>query len=176
MTILLEDKQIRCVNKSKIYQRESNVDLIKVIIPRVINGTSTENADVLLCYFTPDNKTGCLYLERGQTPYNKDNNQYFLNITSCLTDTSGTLRLWIKLYDTSIEMNLETNALDVDITPREDFLDRYHNEKKNYFDQWLIKMHQIKNEAAMSVKEATEQVNIIRSMVSQIQGGAKSDE
>jgi len=169
MVILtFDNKTIKCTSNAPIYQYDTNIDLIKSILPVDYDGTNLNNATVILCYKNSLGKGSYIKLEKSSTPYDSSRNQYFDKINSKLTSVAGKLTLWLKITDDTQNFNFQTGESTVDILPSKEIPKQASIESASYFDQCLMKMNQLKNAANNAVISATEQANSARAEVQKI--------
>jgi len=102
MNVLMrEDKTIRLTNIVPIYQYDSLMNPLRVLVPKFYEGIDLSEFNVVLTYMLPDETIGSQTLVMDEEPYNDDYISYGIQITTTLTSIVGYVCL--KLTFTKVE-------------------------------------------------------------------------
>lgn len=102
MNILMrEDKTIRLTNIVPIYQYDSLMNPIRILVPKYYEDIDLSDFNVVLTYMLPDETVGSVTLELDAEPYNDDYITYGFSITPTITSQCG--YVCIKLTFTKVD-------------------------------------------------------------------------
>lgn len=99
--LMRDDKSLRITNLTPVYQYDSLMDPLRVLVPRYYEGQDLSEFSLLLTYDLPDSTVGSMYLEPDPTPYNENFISYTIMITPVFTSMVGTV--FFKLTFTKVE-------------------------------------------------------------------------
>ena len=103
--LMREDKTIRLTNIVPLYQYDSLMNPIRVLVPRLYDGIDLSEYNVVLTYMLPDETIGSITLELDEEPYNENYISYRFPVTSELTAIVG--HICVKLTFTKVETQNE---------------------------------------------------------------------
>jgi len=104
MNVLMrEDKTIRLTNIVPIYQYDSLMNPLRILVPKFYEGIDLSEFNVVLTYMLPDETIGSQTLVMDEEPYNDDYISYGITIDTTLTSISGYVCL--KLTFTKVDEN-----------------------------------------------------------------------
>lgn len=112
--LMREDKSLRITNITPIYQYDSLMDAIRVLVPQYYGKQDLSEFRVLLTYYLPDASVGSIDLTLDDEPYNEDYISYTFDLTPDLTSIVGTV--FLKLTFTKV-IDETTYMLDTQPAP-----------------------------------------------------------
>ena len=98
--LMRDDKSLRITNIRPIYQYDSLMDALRVLVPKYYESQDLSEFRVLLTYYLPDDTTGSMDLTLDNEPYNEDYISYTFDLTPALTSIVGTV--FLKLTFTKV--------------------------------------------------------------------------
>ena len=107
--LMREDKTIRLTNIVPIYQYDSLMNPLRILVPKFYEGIDLSEFNVVLTYMLPDETIGSVTLELDEEPYNDDYISYGLTIGTTLTSIVG--YVCIKLTFTKVETVNDTDKV-----------------------------------------------------------------
>ena len=87
--LMREDKTIRLTNIVPIYQYDSLMNPIRVLVPHFYEGFDLSGFNVVLTYMLPDETIGSITLELDEKPYDDNYISYTFPVTTALTSIVG---------------------------------------------------------------------------------------
>ena len=112
--LMRDDKSLRITNIRPIYQYDSLMDALRVLVPKYYESQDLSEFRVLLTYYLPDDTTGSMDLTLDDEPYNEDYISYTFDLTPDLTSIVGTV--FLKLTFTKV-IDETTYMLDTQPAP-----------------------------------------------------------
>lgn len=107
--LMREDKTIRLTNIVPIYQYDSLMNPLRVLVPKFYEDIDLSEFNVVLTYMLPDETIGSQTLVLDEEPYNDDYISYGITIDTTLTSISGYVCL--KLTFTKVETVNESDRV-----------------------------------------------------------------
>ena len=87
--LMREDKTIRLTNAVPIYQYDSLIDPLRILVPHYYGEQDLTDFNAVLTYMLPDGTIGSETLVLDDEPYNEDYISYSLNIGTTYTALPG---------------------------------------------------------------------------------------
>lgn len=112
-----EDKSLETTVEAMIYQNEKNADTLVFLLPRLYEEVNLANCIALLRYILPDGTGKSEELEMSPVPYNQNYYRYNLKMNTRLTETAGTIELWLCVLSLYDDVVLKTGTAIIEVTP-----------------------------------------------------------
>ena len=87
--LMREDKTIRLTNIVPVFQYDSLINPLRILVPRYYEEVDLSEFNVVLTYMLPDATVGSVTLVMSEEPYNDDYIIYPFMITTLLTSIAG---------------------------------------------------------------------------------------
>ena len=168
LTLIMNDKSLRCTTTAPIYQYDNNIDKIKCLIPCIYEDKCLKDATVILCYKDEQGNGGHIELKISDDLYNDNYHQFFNDVNSRITQHVGKITVWLKIYNMDEDYNFETTESSFDILPCKEVPKTSQSQQMSYFDQWLIKMTQTYNSTLKIQKDTINLINSFRNELEKI--------
>lgn len=139
-----EDKSLVTTIHSTIYQYEKNADTLVFLLPKSYEEENLADCAVLLRYILPDGTGKSEELEIEPEPYNDRYYRYRLGITSTLTETVGTIELWLDINNMYNNLVLKSGTAFIEITPAKDITDYLSSNDLNQLDHLAAQVEILK--------------------------------
>lgn len=88
--LMREDKTIRLTNAVPIYQYDTSMDKLRILVPHFWGEQDLTEFNAVLSYMLPDGTIGTETLVLDEEPYNEDYISYTIVITTTYTSLPGT--------------------------------------------------------------------------------------
>lgn len=139
-----EDKSLVTTIQSTIYQNEKNADTLVFLLPKYYEEENLADCAVLLRYLLPDGTGKSEKLKIEPEPYNDNYYRYRLSITSTLTETVGTVELWLEIINMYDNLVLKSGTVFIKITPSKDITDYLSSKDLNQLDHLAAQIESLK--------------------------------
>ena len=137
-----EDKNLTITKSGNTYEDENNAEIIKVLLPRIINNNDLTECIVHLCILNQDGLGDEMNISSALKEYS--NNLYVadVSITNKITYKSGQIQFWIKILNTKNELVAKTNIVSYRIKEHKDIEDYIPEQNLTLLDDFSIRMEQ----------------------------------
>ena len=107
--LMREDKTIRLTNIVPVFQYDSLINPLRILVPRYYEEVDLSEFNVVLTYMLPDATVGSVTLVMSEEPYNDDYIIYPFMITTLLTSIDG--NVFLKLTFAKVDEQERTYML-----------------------------------------------------------------
>lgn len=162
-----EDKTLLITKRGNTYQDESNAELIKIILPKTLNGNNLKDCNVYLSFINQKGIGNVSMLTDGLTEYHDNYYVIEMPIHQIFTYEPGTVSMWVKVLHTPSEMVAKTNEVSYDIKTHREVDGTIPEQEMSIIDGLITKL----DSTTTKVNEVNNKVKEINDYVSKLQEG-----
>ena len=137
---MTEDKILTITKAGNTYEDENNAEIIKVLLPRQVNGNDLSDCVIHLCVLNQENLGDEINISTNLKEYNDDLYVADINITNNITYKSGQIQLWIKVLNSDNQMVAKTNPIIYQIKKHLDIKDYIPEQNLSLLDDFSLRM------------------------------------
>lgn len=164
---MLKDKSLIITKLGKTYQDENNAEIIKIILPKELNGNDLEDCHIYLSFINQKKVGNVCDLSEYVEDYSNESYVIEVPLYQMFTYEPGIIEMWIKVIHTSSEMIAKTNSVTYMINPHKEIEGTIPEQEMSIIDNLVIKL----DSTEIKVDEISGEVEEIGEYVGKLQQG-----
>lgn len=159
-----KDKNLIITVPSITYEGEHNAELIKIIVPKLINGNNISEYLVWLNFINSDNVGRAIDITEFLQDYSEQHCSLEIPMDNIFTYKAGKIKIWLKISSKDDELIIKTNEIIKTIIPHIEVEDTLFEPENSILDDIIAKL----DAAYIQLGEVTAKVENIISGEEQI--------
>lgn len=152
------DKSLVITSHGNTYEDESNAEVIRVLLPKTINGTDIKDCTVWLNFVNADGRGEPIDLTKHLVEHSDTYYMAEIQMTRKLTDMPGESQFWIEITSASSDMLARTNKVSHLIKPHINIADVLPEESVPVLYEILQKLDDLYNSGGIDPNELKKQI------------------
>lgn len=164
---MMTDRTLIITKHNNTYQDENNAEMLKIILPKALNGIDLKDCYVYLSFINQQNLGNVCDLTEYVAEYNDDYYVVEVPMYQMFTHESGTVRMWVKVLHTPTEMVAKTNEVVFTVQAHSEIKGTIPEQEMSIIDGLVTKL----DATAIKVDEVSGKVHEIDDYVEELQQG-----
>lgn len=161
------DRTLIITKQGNTYQDENNAEMLKIILPKVLNGIDLKDCYVYLSFINQQNLGNVCDLTEYVAEYNNDYYVVEVPMYQMFTHESGAVRMRVKVLHTVTEMVAKTNEVSFTVQAHSEIEETIPEQEMSIIDGLVTKL----DATAIKVDEVSGKVEDIDDYVEKLQQG-----
>lgn len=164
---MTKDRTLIITKQGNTYQDENNAEMLKIILPKVLNGIDLKDCYIYLSFVNQQNLGNVCDLTEYVAEYNDDYYVVEVPMYQMFTHESGTVRMWIKALHTSTEMVAKTNEVSFTVQAHSNIEGTIPKQEMSIIDGLVARLDTV----AIKADEVSGKVEEIDDYIEELQQG-----